>query len=127
MRMTVKKFTSKYQGRILEDAGAYKSDEFLAFARDFKAMTREIAGKIHATLVSFSIGHYDVSGFVERDGRYAYFSYSEPRHMPIDLTRSDALQGILVRSAEGPKDYRGGHNNFANVEGFQTLLDACLR
>lgn len=124
--MTTKKFVSKYQGRVLQDDGCYKSEEFKQFARDLRSTIKEEVKKIGATLHSFSIGHYDVSGFVERDGRYAYFSYSEPRHMPIDLYRSDCSYGFLVRTAEGPKDYRGGLNRFCNIFDIADLLDTCL-
>ena len=125
--VTVSKFMSKYQGRVLEDAGSVQSEEFKQFARDFKSMAYEAAGNIGAKLYSFHRGHYDVSGFAERGGEYAYFAFSCPRCIRIDLTRSDCMSGILVRTAEGPKDFTGGPNNFTNAEGFQTLLDACLR
>ena len=125
--MTVEKFVRKYQGRVLEDAGSVLSEEFKQFARDFKLMAYEAAGNIEAKLYSFNRGHYDVSGFVERNGKYAYFTFSCPRYLRIDLTRSDCMSGFLVRTAKGPKDYTGGPNNFTNADGFQTLLGACLK
>lgn len=125
--MTVEKFVRKYQGRVLEDAGSVLSEEFKQFARDFKSMAYEAAGYVGAKLFSFHRGHYDVSGFVERNGKYAYFAFSCPRCIRIDLSRTDCMSGVLVRSADGPKDYTGGANHFCNVFGFADLLDACLK
>lgn len=124
--MTTKAFIEKYQGKILEDDGAYKSAEFIAFAKAMRSVINSELKRIGAKLTSFSVGHYDVSGFVERGGQYVYFSYSEPRHLPIDLTRTDAMMGILVRTADGPKDYRGGINNFTNITSFADLVDRLL-
>lgn len=125
--MTTKKFYAKYQGRGIEDDHAYKSEDFKQFARDFRSMLREQLKDIGGYIVKFNVGHYDVSGFIKQGVRCAYFSYSVPRgQWPIDLERSDALGGILVRRARDEHDYYGGSNNFTNLAGLQTLIKACL-
>lgn len=120
--MKIFSFTKKYQGRILEDAGAYKSQEFIQFAKDMKSTIREICKENDAELVQWSVGHYDVNGFILRNGKYVYFSYSEPRYMEIDLNRSDPMLGILIRTTKHEKDYTGGPNNFCNIHTFSTFL-----
>ena len=121
--MKISSFTKKYQGRILEDGGAYKSQEFIQFARDMKSTIREVCKDNGAELVKFSVGHYDVSGFALKNGRYVYFSYSEPRHWPIDLNDSGYMNGILIRTAEHDKDFHGGYNNFCNIYTFADKLN----
>lgn len=124
--MTLDRFIEKYHNRILTDAGAYKSDEFVRFALDFKSAIKDELKSIGAKLVSFSVNHYDVSGFIERAGKYVYFSYSEPRYLRIDVNRSDAMMGILTRTAKSDTDYRGGVNHFTNFYGFKTMVDTLL-
>lgn len=124
--MTLDKFIDKYHNRILVDAGAYKSDEFVRFALDFKSAIKDELKSIGAKLISFSVNHYDVSGFIERGGKFVYFSYSEPRHLRIDVNRSDPIMGILTRTAKSGSDYRGGMNHFTNFYGFATMVDNLL-
>lgn len=116
--MQVQGFMKKYQGKILQDDGAYKSQEFINFAKDFRSVIKDLADTIGATIESWNVGHYYVSGFLEKEGKYIYFYYNEPRHMPIDLLRSDAHMGILYRTAKGSKDYTGGCNQFCNLLDF---------
>ena len=116
--MKVQGFMKKYQGKILQDDGAYKSKEFINFAKDFRSVIKDLADTIDATIESWNVGHYYVSGFLEKEGKYIYFYYNEPRHMPIDLLRSDAHMGILYRTAKGSKDYTGGCNQFCNLLDF---------
>ena len=101
--MTVEKLYETYQGKTLEDAGAYKSDDFIVFARAMRSAIQNEVKIIGAKVVNFSVGHYDVSGFVEKEGRYVYFSY------------------------KGPKDYSGEHNYFTNIMSFRSSVDSLLR
>lgn len=121
--MKITGFVKKYQGKVLEDHGSVLSPEFIRFAADVKSTIRAICKENGADLVKWSTGHYDVSGFVLKNGKYVYFSYSEPRHLPIDLNRHDAWDGILIRTAAHEKDYTGGQNNFCNIHSFGTVLN----
>ena len=122
--MKIINLVRKYNGKVLDDAGAYKSDEFIQFAKDMKSTIRDICKEAGAELVKFSVGHYDVSGFVAKDGRYVYFSYNEPRNLPIDFDRRDCMQGILMRTAQHDKDYTGGRNNFCTIYDFGSMLNS---
>ena len=116
--MKAESFVKKYQGKTLQDDGPVKSQDFIRFARDFRGVVKDCAATIGANLKKFSVGHYFVSGFLEKDEKYVYFYYSEPRCMAIDLLRRDPMMGILVRTADGPTDFRGGRNNFCNIMEF---------
>ena len=117
----IKKLYNKYQGKVLEDDGAYKSKDFIKFAsymkRQFKASAQERGFELDA----FSIGHYYVSGFFKKGDKFVYFSYDEPRHQQIDFNKNDPTNGFLYRTAEHNKDYTGGRNNFVPLS---KLMDA---
>ena len=125
--MTEKDFVKKYHGKEIEDAGANKGREFVLFAKDFRSTVKEIATKkLGAQLSAFHTGHYDVSGFIEKDEKFVYFSYSEPRGRALDLFRTDAHEGILLRTAENTSDFKGGHNHFTNIMNFASVAGRLL-
>lgn len=79
-------------------------------------------------VVGFIKGRYYISGFIRKDGKYAYFSYSVPRYgYPIDFNKTDACEGFLLRTAENEHDFRGGHNNFTNLSCFMDMLERLLK
>lgn len=119
-------FIKKYQGRVLQDDGCFKSQEFLRFSRDFRSTVKDIATELGGEVEAFHVGHYDVSGFIHRDGKHVFFSYSEPRHMPIDLLRDDCMQGILIRTAKDARDSTGGMNHFCNIINMKGAADKLL-
>lgn len=122
----MKKFVQKYQGKIIDDWGCQNSPEFKQFAKDLRnALKRELK-PLNINIESFTIGHYFASGFVERDGSYVYFSYDLNRGFPVDLYARDCHAGILVRTAESAKDYRGGHNNFVYALSMAERIDYLL-
>lgn len=123
MDKNLQKIYSRYQGKMLEDDGAYKSKDFTTFASYMKRQFKAAAAERGITLHSFSVGHYDVSGFFEKDGMYVYFSYNEPRWDYIDFNRGDCRFGFLVRTATSANDYRGGMNRFSNLENFMETVE----
>lgn len=117
----------KWNGRGVEDAGCVTSREFDGFCTSFKNALKKAVTTIGADLVTFRKGHYDFSCFIERSGKYAYVSFDVPRGgQAIDFTRSNPLQGFLVRTAAHAKDYHGGHNNFANLAELTESIDRRL-
>lgn len=126
--MTIQNFYNKYQGVKIQDDGSVKSAEFIQFAKEMRAALKQEAMKRYGIkLASWHVGHYDVFGFFEKDEKFIYFSYAEPRHMSIDLTRRDPMQGFLYRTAQSTSDYHGGGNNYTDwihlVEDVNTLFD----
>ena len=67
-------------------------------------------------LVSYTKGHFFVSGFVmnKNTQKIAYFNVEDLREYNWDR--------CLYRTAENVKDYRGGHNNFTMIENLANEL-----
>ena len=108
-------FVKKYNGVTLEDAGAYVSEDFRQFAKSFRALMKEYAAEQGWLIEKYSVGHYDISGFLTKDENCIYFSYSPGRYRPIDLTLSTALRGVMMRTARDTQDHVGGVNNYCSV------------
>ena len=106
----------KYQNAILEDWGAYCSDDYKKYAAYVKKQFKASAESRGFTLKRFSVNHYDFSGFFEKNGKFIYFSSNQQRYeQPLDLTTTGAMNGILYRTAEHDRDFRGGSNNFTSI------------
>lgn len=74
---------------------------------------------------SFEFSHYDTSCFIERNGKFVYISHSST------LARMDSgvrieLDSFLIRTAQDAKDYRGGYNQYCNMENLQSMIDTLL-
>ena len=93
-------------------SGSTTGEDFKIFARLFKKfiMSKLPSG---ANLVNFSRGHYFLSGFVEKNGKFAYFSISDVRHFPDEWRKN-----ILVRTAKSEHDYTGGSNCYTTLQDF---------
>lgn len=116
----MEKFTNKYMFKKIQDDGAYVSKEAGIFCRDFKAMLKRTLKDKGINVSSFSMGHYDLSGFCEKGGRYVYFSYNirdaqESGLSCLNFTDDTVMKGVLVRTAKHLKDYTGGRNHFCSV------------
>lgn len=110
------KFRDTWNDRAVEDCITTTSKECKTFGAKFKnALKKELADCGFET-VGFSTGHYDVSGFVKRNGDYVYVSYDIPRYgKEIDFDAHAWAGPVLYRTAEDEKDYHGGHNNFCSL------------
>ena len=104
-------FLARYNGHRFVDAGAYCSDDFKAFARAFKSYLKRNLPE-GCEVVEHRCGHYDVSGFVTRDGKYVYYSWSWNRCTPLDVNAGGCHDGVLFRTAKSEKDFKGGWNHF---------------
>lgn len=126
--MTIKSFVKKWNGQSVQDDGGVVSQQFRMFARDFRSTAKTVAEELGAELVSFSAGHYDVSGFIEKSGKYAYFSFSVPRgERAMDLCEGGFMGNVLVRTAAGPKDYTGGWNNFCPMAEIAEFMERLFK
>lgn len=126
--MTIKSFVKKWNGQSVQDDGGVVSQQFRMFARDFRSTVKTVAEELGAELVSFSAGHYDVSRFVEKSGKYAYFSFSVPRgERPMDLCEGGFVGNVLVRTAAGPRDFTGGWNNFCPMAEIAELMERLFK
>lgn len=119
------KFIRKWHNKPLQDDVYFVSTEFNSFQNDFKKVMAAICSELGANLVNFNKGHYYVSGFVERNGNYVYFSYENmngERATP-DL-RSE--NNMLCRTAKNERDYHGGANHITSFSKSKELIKRLL-
>ena len=118
-------FVKKYDGKPLQDAGAYVSKEYQAFQNAMKRDLKRMAGEIGAAMLWFSKGHYDQSAMFERNGHFAYMHYSGC----IGDRSTPALRETmtcLCRTAAHEKDYKGGRNNHCSYVEVQATFNRLL-
>ena len=102
-------------------SGPVIDEDFRVFARKYKQFVITHV-PTDTKLVSFHRGHYEVSGFVERQGKFVYFSVSDVRFFP-----GEWYNNILVRTAQSDKDYTGGRNCYTSLENFTDSIDKLLQ
>lgn len=85
-----------------------KTPEFTAFARTFKKELTAELKTVGAENITFSVGHFYVSGFYTVKGQAWYFSISDVRFFRDER--------ILYRTATSYKDYTGGANQYVKIE-----------
>ncbi len=115
----VPKTLSEFRAWEFSSGGTTGAD-FHVFARLFK---KQIAKSLPtgARLVKFRRGHYDTSGFLERQGQYVYFSISDVRHFS-----GCWYSNILIRTAKSDSDYIGGSNGCTNLTDFTQKVNRLL-
>ena len=101
------RFIKEYHGKKLIDWGAQNSSDFLSFARKFKNYLKRSVSPYGIDVAEFYVGHYYISGFVEKEGKFVYFNYDFPRGQKIDTDVRGCHGGVLIRTAKDVKDYRG--------------------
>lgn len=110
-------FMRKWNNRSVEDMGTVMSKEAKEFVDDFaKMLERQLGGD--GVRVDIHPNHYDCSGFLEKDGKFIFISYTMPRgERPIDFSDVSPLRGgVLFRAADGPHDYHGHINNYSSLQ-----------
>ena len=123
-----KDFIKTWNGRRLEDWGSTVSKEFKSFQQAMKREVKRLAEDKGATLADWHNGHYDMSGFVERDGLYVYFCYSNLDRTKVSLTPGEGwYTAFYMRTAEGPKDFHGGSNNNVAFSQFAETMEKLFR
>ncbi|MEE0930533.1 MAG: hypothetical protein UIM53_05990 [Acutalibacteraceae bacterium] len=113
----------QYNNRVLNDDGAYMSEDAKKFAKDFKRRLTFNAKKRGMEVANFSIGHYYISGFLKKNDKYVYFNYNIPRYYE-EINFFD--RNFLIRTAADEKDYHGGYNNFTNLMNFMDTAEKLL-
>ena len=77
----------------------------LACIKDAKKWFKEFVDSIGGKDLTFSIGHFEFSGFfTDKDGKIWYFSSCD--------MRGNIMKSMLVRTAKSYKDYTGGMNRW---------------
>lgn len=121
----MQKLYEKYNGYLINDIWGCNSRDFDKFASYAKRRIKAAVAEKNITLISFDVGHYDISGFLQSNvtGKYAYFSLDHCRWEPLNFDACDDRHGFLLRTANGPKDFTGGQNHYVNLKGFLPLLE----
>jgi len=87
-----------------------RTPEYLEWHRVFKRDFTKFL-KSHDDITEVVIGkpnHFDMSGFFRRGEQWWYFSISDLRW---------SKESMLIRTAKDTKDWTGGMNQFASLEG----------
>jgi hypothetical protein len=99
------------------ESSSSKTPEFMEFQKDYRHM---IANELPDgwKIAAWSVGHFYISAFLQnKTGAYWYLSCSDVRFFPGEWHRS-----ILIRTAEGLKDYTGGRNCYTTLAGLNDEL-----
>ena len=122
-------FIRTWDGRRLDDWGCSVSKEFKQFQGAMKREVKRLAEAQGATLTSWSNGHYDMTGVLERNGLYVYFHYSNIDRTKVVLTRKNSswLGCTLMRTMKHAKDWTGGSNNHVEFEQFTETMERLFK
>ena len=94
--------------------------DFRVFARLLRKHIQKVLPD-GVQLEKFNAGHYYISGFLGKGGRYAYFSTSDVRHIPGQWHRN-----ILIRTAKTTSDYTGESNGYTSLANFSQNVERLL-
>ena len=112
----MKTFRKTWNNRSVQDDGCHNSKESKSFVTAFRNMLKRELKDDGIEVVRITPNHYDLSGFLVKDGKYVYVSYSIPRYGEcIDFDTYDFMGHVLYRSAKNDHDYTGGRNNFSRI------------
>lgn len=101
----------RYLVRGIDDYGCVTSPDYKTFERKYKNYIKKVANENDGELVEFLPSHYEFSCFVKRNDKYVYISISDVRYF-----KNQWYNNILVRTATSDKDYKGGWNQYTNLE-----------
>ena len=106
-------FFNTFNGKVLDDAGTYVSDDFKKFQIAMRHEVKRIAKEIGANLVSFAKGHYV----------YCHYGVMGIRSKVL-LDHNGAM---FIRTAANEHDFRGGSNNFTSFTNIKNMMDRLLK
>lgn len=121
-------FIKTWDGRRLEDWGCTVSKEFKTFQQAMKREVKRLAEDAGATLADWHNGHYDMTGVLERDGLFVYFSYSNLDRTKVVLTPKGGWHNcVLMRTMAHAKDWTGGTNNNIEFSQFSETMERLFK
>jgi hypothetical protein len=107
INMTLQQLAQRIKQGFESDSGL--TPEFKAFSTAFKKTMKTSLKDAGAELVSFSRGHFTVSGFYRSNGQLGYFSVP-------DVRGGFHSEDIMFRTASHEKDYTGGSNRWTMMD-----------
>lgn len=127
MISTTSDFIDRWDDVEMRDEGAYVSKQFTLFQEAFRREIINICENIGATLISFNKGHYDMSGFIERNDHYVYFCYDNSCNFGGRAFANLIRKGpFFCRTAAHGQDFRGGANNLVPFKDAEVAIDRLL-
>ena len=102
----MKRITDKIDSGFQSSSGV--TSEWKSFVTKFRNDLGKELDKVGAENYTMSRGHFYVSGFFQLGEQWYYFSISDVRFFPD--------KRMLIRTADHPKDYTGGRNEYVNIE-----------
>lgn len=100
--------------RAGETTGSYNSPESNLASSGIRAMLKKA---FPDCALIFSKGHFYCSGFIEKRGKFVFFSFSDYRFFG---------DSAYVRTATGPRDFTGGPNISANSQNLVRVISETL-
>jgi len=94
------------------ESSSSETPQFRAFYNLFKKEFTKELKSVGATDITFSKGHFFISGFFTIGSQAWYFSISDVRGCHYRFSDNK----LLYRTATDYKDYRGGCNNYVTIE-----------
>jgi hypothetical protein len=101
------------------ESSSGETQQFKSFVKAFKKELKTLMGPEYN--IQLSSGHFYVSGFIEQNGKYVYFSTSDVRSF-----RNEWYNHLLVRTAKHDKDYTGGDNNYTTLPNVQKSVERLM-
>lgn len=105
-------------------SGSETGSDFKSFATKLRNYIKSVCNENGMEMVSFNRGHYDCFGFVKMQDSdvYAYWSISDVR-----FWQDEWFNKVLFRTANGPKDYHGGHNQYCSLEKLGSSIQSLMQ
>lgn len=92
------------------ESSSGKTAQFKSFVSEFKKEFKKEMSRVGAKDIVFHVGHFDISGFFNKDGQLYYFSVGDIRGS--NYKREESL---MYRTAQHLKDWTGGYNQWVVI------------
>lgn len=111
--MNSNNFLEKWYNRKIQDDGAYTSNEYTQFQREYRGVLKEIGKENNMNLHSFNKSHYEFSAVMQsnKTNKFYYVSIPDVRYF-----NNEWANNILYRTMEHEKDWTGGKNMYSSLE-----------
>lgn len=105
-------------------SGCYTGDDYKSFQTKYINYLKGICANNNWRLVNVGKNHYCFSAFIKggRENNYVYISISDVRYFT-----NEWYNHILIRTAKNETDYRGGFNNYTNLEDLECDVAKLLK
>lgn len=105
-------------------SGCYTGDDYKSFQTKYINYLKGICANNNWRLVNVGKNHYCFSAFIKggRENNCVYISISDVRYFT-----NEWYNHILIRTAKNETDYRGGFNNYTNLEDLECDVAKLLK